>query len=831
MPSPTAAALFRAGLVLGAFAVFWLVLPAALANGNLDLWRRDANAEAAARHGPDCGTAAMVLSGLPSNPSAGFDDALRLVVERVLDGQTGRLRLSAASRPLASADSRLATWGEREVPTPWPEFWFFFADDDPIANWAHPCRYVFVARDLSAIAVLRDRTPPNLPLQVFIPFDPPPAAPRAHIPSEAVSARFSLPAGSASNCFAVLISGGCSSNLNAIRYWGDVSAVYSTLTLAYGYPKTNVFALVSDGTNTVEDASDALNGIYVNSPVDLDGDGIPDVLGEASAANVSNVFLHLQGLLRPSDQLFVFVTDHGNHTSGGAERDSELNLWNGEVLRDSDLEALAAPLPCPVIFAMEQCFGGGFVDNLRQPRRAIATAASHDTTSSSGDSYPYFNQWCHEWIAAMRGFYPATNAPWENAAPCHADFNGDGLVSFREASHHANANAPPGDSPMYADNPPHFGSRLFLFQPSGPIPNLADHVEISPFRIPPATNVPFAVSVVARDPLGAVATNFSGPVALETVADVVNPGLTVGKPLASFAFLLRTAYRTVRTQVIYPAAQMGGPRTIDRISLHVAEHPIQTLRRFAIRLRHSDLENYPMPPAQAAWETDWTPVYMADTDIPSNGWFTLLFTNSFAYDGSRSLMVDFSFSNDFAAGDSSVTIAYEDISIYRSIHRAQDGESGDPLLWAGTNPPASRTFMYPHVHFGPLPYQPRVAIVPTNLADFSGGAWTGSLAALDAADNVRILVKTTNAYWDTETPRFPVREYLFDLAAPRFHGNGLFSLGWGSGTGYTYRVMRSSSLPAGFVPIATNLQATPPINTFTGAAAFPSPSFFRVEEE
>ena len=42
-------------------------------------------------------------------------------------------------------------------------------------------------------------------------------------------------------------------------------------------------------------------------------------------------------ILRPTDQLFVFVTDHGNHTPGGAERDSELNLWNNEVFRDADL--------------------------------------------------------------------------------------------------------------------------------------------------------------------------------------------------------------------------------------------------------------------------------------------------------------------------------------------------------------------------------------------------------------------------------------------------------------------------------------------------------------
>ncbi len=819
----------RAPLALGTLATFLLTSLPALANDTPDSWLRQVNLEAPSRYGPDFGPAAELLPRLPPNPAATFSDALRLVVDLVLLGDTRSLQLSAAPRPLDANSPPLATWAHRVVPAPWTEFWLFFADDDPLANWAHPCRYIFVARDLSAIAIQRARTPLNLPLEVQIPFIPPPAPPTTIVPG-ARPARASPPKkGAASNCYAVILSGGCTPDLNGIRYWADAAAVYSTLTLTCGYPKTNIFTFISDGTNPAVDAADPITSTYVDSPTDLDGDASPDTLGEASAANVSNIFLHLQTILRPTDQLFVFVTDHGNHTASGAERDSELNLWGYEVLRDADLEALTAPLPCPVLFAMEQCYSGGFPDNLDQPQRAIATAAAHNHTSSAGDTYPYYDQWCHDWIAAMRGFYPSTNAPWENADPCHADFNSDGFVSFREASHFANSRAPTGDGPTYSDSPSFFGSRLFLSPPTNPLPPLTDHVEIAPFRIPPATNIPFAFTLTARDPLGAVATNFAGPVSLETIADIVNPGLTVGAPRADYSFLLRTDYRTVRTQVIYPASVMGGPRSFDQLSLHVATAPTQTLHHFTIRLRHSDLETYPAP---AVWETDWDTVFQTNLDIPSNGWFTFVFTHPFAYDGSHSLMADFSFSNDFTTESASLSIAYDGVTTYRSIYSNKNGEFGDPLTWSETNPPPSRTFIYPHIQFGPLPYQPQVALTPTNLTDFTNGVWTGSLTALSAADNVRILLHTTNTYWDTETPRFPIRDYLFDLAPPRFLPDGSPVLDWGSGTGRSYRLMRASHLPDGFAPLATNLPATPPLNSFTSPPSPPaSAAFFRVEEE
>ena len=795
-----------------------------------DTWSRQVDEDAAWRYGKEFGPAGFVLTNLPAKSTATFDDACRLVAARVLAGGTNRLQLSALKQSVLAARTRLTTWGRREVPAPWKTYWLFFADDDPSANWAHPCRYIFVARDLSAIAVQRARTPLNIKLELLIRYEPPPPV-ETKTPLGVRKLATPRHDGSVSNCYAVIISGGCDTNQNATRFWGDAAFLYSTLTLTYGYPKTNIYAYLSDGTNPAVDAVDMTLYDYVSFPADLDGDGVADTLGEASAANVSNVFLHLQGVLQSNDQLLVFVTDHGNHTAGGADWDSELNLWRNEVFRDTELAALTTNFPCPVLFVMQQCYSGGFLDNLDQPRRAIATAASHDSTSSGGSTFFFYDQWCYEWIAAMRGFYPVTNRPWADSDPCDGDLNGDGYVSFREASHYAAARAPDGDTPMYADQPGHFGSRLFLMQPTNPILNVTDWVELAPFKTPPATNVPFKARITARDPQGAVATNFTGPVTLQTVADIVNPGLAVGEVAAYYSFLLRTDYRAARTQVIYPTNMMGGARTIDRLSLDVDTIPTQTLRRFTIRLRHTDLAVYPCYPTQVVWETDWVTVYQEDRDITSNGWVTFAFTNAFAYDGIHSLMMDFSFNNEFVSESATLAVCYDDVTTYRSLYRNSDGTFEDPLAWSGTNPASSRTYLYPHTHFGPLPYQPQVAVVPTNLTDFTDGVWTGTLTVLNAADNVRLFVKTTNAYWDTVTARFPTREYEFDLAALQLGNDGSCRLSWGSGTGYTYRILRSTNLLSGFETVATDLPATPPLNTFTSAQDSTAPAFFRVEEE
>ena len=60
------------------------------------------------------------------------------------------------------------------------------------------------------------------------------------------------------------------------------------------------------------------------------------------------------------------------------------------------------------------------------------------------------------------------------------------------------------------------------------------------------------------------------------------------------------------------------------------------------------------------------------------------------------------------------------------------------------------------------------------------------------------------------------------LATP---GNGV-QLTWGSVAGRLYTILRSTSLPNGFVPIAIHLQATPAQNMFIDSTATNAPAYF-----
>ena len=416
-----------------------------------------------------------LITGLPKVEGADFTAAKALVIEKVLGGDTSKSEISA-SRVLVSSSETTLRSGKDEVTAPWDTCWVFFIDDAPRANWGHDCRYVFVATDLSAVAVQYARMPMEiqgkvggnaLSFEVISPYVPA----KAEVPAagEETGASAGAPlnfAGDASRCYAVIISGGANQLNNHIRYWGDAAFVYSTLTLKYGYAKDHIYLLVSDGTNPAVDRS---NG--TNSPTDLDGDLVVDTNYSAIYTNVQTVFAELASILTAGDQLFVFTTDHGTQESGWA---AYINLWNWAELHDHQLKDMTIGLPCPVMFAMEQCYSGGFLDDLNQSNRCIATAAIYYRSSYDGDTSPTYDHWAYYWTAAMRGYKPGAQ-PWLDGAAVNADTDGDGRVSFKEASDYAFANkyVGPGDyydTPQYQSVPPALGASLFLNQIPTPTP-------------------------------------------------------------------------------------------------------------------------------------------------------------------------------------------------------------------------------------------------------------------------------------------------------------------------------------------------------------------------
>ncbi|MCR5413403.1 MAG: hypothetical protein K6F50_01585, partial [Kiritimatiellae bacterium] len=295
----------------------------------------------------------------------------------------------------------------KSVSIPFERFHFAFVDDNPSANWAHPCRYVFVAEDFSAFAVLYRNFMPSVLSsetgdEIFLsPVD----ETGAEIPEslESVKARVynhakSLEAesngmaygqGDARRSYFVLISGGQMPKMNGIRFWSDTATFYSTLTKKYGVPKEQIKVYMSDGNSTGLDANLAstrsgVTPILVDSPKDLDGDGESDITGAATWNNISECFANYRSWLGPGDQLFVFITSHGfqDGVSGSSNYDSGFCLFDsdgyGEIM-DDELADWTEHIECPVAFAIETCHSGGFIDDIvATGKRAIATACRHD---------------------------------------------------------------------------------------------------------------------------------------------------------------------------------------------------------------------------------------------------------------------------------------------------------------------------------------------------------------------------------------------------------------------------------------------------------------------
>jgi hypothetical protein len=125
-----------------------------------------------------------------------------------------------------------------------------------------------------------------------------------------------------------------------------------------------------------------------------------------------------------------------------------------------------------------------------------------------------------------------------------------------------------------------------------------------------------------------------------------------------------------------------------------------------------------------------------------------------------------------------------------------------------------------------------VAIEPTNITGFTDGVWTGEVRVLETTTGMWIHVTGTNAAWFANSNPFAVLDYHFVLnnAQPVENSDDVI-IQWESGSNQTYTIRSSTNLTSGFSVLATNIAATPPLNSYTVTAASAENHFFGVEEE
>jgi hypothetical protein len=375
--------------------------------------------------------------------------AINLVLSQVLATELEQVDVYMVDVAKAGQNT-ISLENNKIVDMPYASNWVFFVDDMPFANWAHPCRYIFVDEatgnyqivnedffpvdwktSYTSISEMDRPTPIDLPVNqnaTINGLDPNP------------------------NLYAVIINGA-----DQDRYWNDISAIYCTLLDVYGYTKENIFVHYVNGYSTF--------GNDFDGPPSSD-----DIDYDAYKTSILHTFSEMAGEsstspeipeLGPDDGLFIFVDDHG-YLSGGH---SYINL-PGDDLGDWEMAEALEGINCAQIIAvLEPCQIGGFEDELSDyvnynvscKNRSIQTASEDESswaevwiTGANYDEFVYY------WTAAARGYYPHDDYPWEESHEVGSfpfynypdlvghpgdhdpDLNGDGFVQMEEAFEYAN---------------------------------------------------------------------------------------------------------------------------------------------------------------------------------------------------------------------------------------------------------------------------------------------------------------------------------------------------------------------------------------------------------
>lgn len=119
--------------------------------------------------------------------------------------------------------------------------------------------------------------------------------------------------------------------------------------------------------------------------------------------------------------------------------DEEIYLYLHPYLRDDEMADALYQISATVIpIFMEQCFSGGFIEDLSGSDRVISTATTEEAVS-------YGNYFVELFTSALHWATPG-------GQPVDADSDGNGLISMMEAFNYAAENDPTAETPQYDDN-------------------------------------------------------------------------------------------------------------------------------------------------------------------------------------------------------------------------------------------------------------------------------------------------------------------------------------------------------------------------------------------
>ncbi len=392
--------------------------------------------------------------------------AADMVFSELLNGNiTGRTVMVLDA--VLPAGSIVETWHE-EVTVPMDAY-LVLIDDMAYANWAHPCRWVFVGLngDMEILSLI---TPPNALERMAVTHTCLPQVDGKGQYEEFIAwfvPNVQSTSANAEHMYAWIISGGANQGNNHIRYYGDVQFIYNVLAHDYLIPDDHIIVCFSDGLDPAPDLSNGLN-----SNPDFDDDGDSDIIYDATAAGVTSGYNAINAMVGPTDHLFIYTTDHGSPGKGGFDDPPEviLNLWNGSLDDDTFKGYMDSFSSMSSHVVMEQCYSGGFLEEVvnggaAQPR-TFASAANATESSWAGATYPEYDEYVYYWTGAMHGSTPPATSVPGGSLPGDPDMNSDGCVSMYEAAFRAeewDTYAQSGqEHPMWDDTPDSCGDTYWL---------------------------------------------------------------------------------------------------------------------------------------------------------------------------------------------------------------------------------------------------------------------------------------------------------------------------------------------------------------------------------
>jgi hypothetical protein len=163
-----------------------------------------------------------------------------------------------------------------------------------------------------------------------------------------------------------------------------------------------------------------------------------------------------------------------------------------------------------------------------------------------------------------------------------------------------------------------------------------DHFSLATITSPKSTGIPFSTTITALDAQNNTVADYAGAAQLRMLG--VSQDSVIGSGGNSHGAMFPDGEYARRSQIVLPAAQIGGAGRITAMSVFVTYPSTRPINALTLRMRHYSAQTL----TTSAWETTgWTTTYAASTTFGSVGWTTITFTTPFDYNGTDAIMLDF----------------------------------------------------------------------------------------------------------------------------------------------------------------------------------------------